>query len=272
MKKVLLYIAIAILVLVLGGLLAVYRSVVCIQLPHGAVMHVLPAWKSSRVHSAVILCPGGGFGFQESWREGYMWFPFFFLQGYTVALLEYRLPNHDVRVPMTDGEDAVKVMKEHADEWNYAKDGVGMMGFSAGGHVTSFLMVNDSVAARPDFAILFYPVISMQDGLAHEGTRNNLLGEHPSASLKDYYSNELHVSGNTPPAYIVVCTDDSIVSPRNAWCFYDAMRAKSRPVTLREYPTGGHGWGYRLTFAHHRQMVRDLAEWLENYQQQKDDH
>lgn len=272
MKKVLLYIAVAILMLVLGGLLTVYHSIECIQLPHGAVMHVLHARKGNDVHSAVILCPGGGYGFLESWREGYMWFPFFYIQGYTVALLEYRLPNHDHQAPMTDGAEAIRAMRSHAAEWSFDEHRVGMMGFSAGGHITSFLMVNDSMSARPDFAILFYPVISMQDGLAHEGARNYLLGEHPSAHLKDYYSNELHVSGQIPPTYIVVCTDDEIVSPRNAFGFYEAMRSKSHSVTLREYPTGGHGWGYRLTFAHHWQMVRDLTEWLENCQQQMIDN
>ena len=264
MKRVLLFVSISILLLVPIGLFAIYNSIVSIRLPHGAVMHVLPALKINQSHSAVIMCPGGGYNYLERWREGYMWFPFYYLQGYTVALLEYRLPDEDHQSPMIDGSEAIRLMREHADEWGYDENNVGMMGFSAGGHLVSTLMVSDDASVRPDYAILFYPIVSMKKELTHYWAYLHLLGEKPSKELEDRYSNELHISNLTPPAYIVVCSDDKIVDPRNAIRFYKGMRAHNRPVTLQVYPSGGHGWGYRLTFAHHRQMVDDLSEWLKN--------
>ena len=262
MKKILLYTLAVIILLVSVCLFTIYRSIERIELPHGAVLRVLHASRINQTHSAIVLCPGGGYNFLEKWREGYWWFPFYYLQGYTVALLEYRLPDEDHQAPTIDGSEAIRLMKTHAEEWGY--DEVGMMGFSAGGHLVSTMMVCDDASVRPDFAILFYPIVSMKKDLTHYWAYLHLLGENPPEDLVERYSNELHVSEETPPACIVVCSDDKVVDPRNAIRFYKAMRAKNRPVTLRVYPSGGHGWGYRLTFAHHRQMVKDLSEWLDN--------
>lgn len=253
-----------ILLLTVVGCYVTYKSVVHVNLPNGAVLHVLPASGFKNAHAAVILCPGGGYGFLETWREGYMWFPFFHFRGYTVALLEYRLPKGRSDVPTTDGSEAVKLMRRRATEWGYDSDNVGVMGFSAGGHLASSLMVSDNDEIRPDFAILFYPIVSMKKELTHQVTHDHLLGKNVSEQMEEKYSNELFVSEKTSPAYIVVCTDDKIVNPQNAIIFYRAMQEKSRPVTFHEYPSGGHGWGYRLTFAHHKQMVDDLSEWLNN--------
>ena len=265
MKKVLIYTLFAILTIVIVGVVFVETLIVRVELPHGAVLYVLPASRINQSHSAIVLCPGGGYNYLDKWREGYMWFPFYYLQGYTVALLEYRLPDEDHQSPATDGSEAIRLMRAHADEWDY--DDVGMMGFSAGGHLVSTMMVCDDASVRPDYAILFYPIVSMKKNLTHYWAFLHLLGENPPEELVERYSNELHVSDQTPPACIVVCSDDKVVDPRNAIRFYKAMRAKNRPVTLRVYPSGGHGWGYRLTFAHHRQMVKDLSEWLENRQE-----
>jgi len=267
MKKVLLYTFAAIILLASAWLFAIYKSFERFDLPHGAVLRVLPASMINQSHSAIVLCPGGGYNFLEKWREGYWWFPFYYFQGYTVALLEYRLPDEDHQAPTIDGSETIRLMREHAKEWGYDK--VGMMGFSAGGHLVSTMMVSDDASVRPDFAVLFYPIVSMKKNLTHYWAYLHLLGENPPEELVERYSNELHVSDQTPPACIVVCSDDKIVDPRNAIRFYKAMRAKNRPVTLRVYPSGGHGWGYRLTFAHHRQMVKDLSEWLENREEQK---
>ena len=136
------------------------------------------------------------------------------------------------------------------------------MGFSAGGHLASTLMVCDNASLRPDFGILFYPVISMKKELTHKGSHDRLLGENASEQLEDRYSNELHVSSHTPPAYIAVSNDDQTVNPQNAVRFHDEMLAKKRSVTLHVYPSGGHGWGYQHSFTYHRQMLDDLKEWL----------
>ena len=264
MKRVLFYILVFLLIMIIVGVVVVERSIICVELPHGAVLHVLPAQEKNQVHSAVILCPGGGYGYLEKWCEGYMWFPFFHRLGITVAMLEYRLPNQDHLIPMTDGIDAVLMMRKCAKEWGFNENNVGIMGFSAGGHLASCLMVNDNASNRPDFGILFYPVISMKKNLTHKRSHDHLLGENASEQLENQYSSELHLSNQTPPAFIAVSSDDKKVNPQNSICFYEEMRAQKRPVVLHVYPSGGHGWGYKLSFPYHEQMLDDLKKWLRN--------
>ncbi len=262
MKKVLIYLSVILLIIiVVGG--TVWQSIIHVQLPHGAELYVLPARKNNHTHGAVIICPGGGYGFWAKWREGYMWFPFFY--SYTVGMLKYRLPNQEHQIPMIDGVEAIQLMRKRASEWRFDENNVGIMGFSAGGHLASCLMVNDSASDRPDFGILFYPVISMKKELTHKGSHNHLLGENASEQLENRYSSELHISDQTPPAFIAVSSDDKIVNPQNSFCFYNEMRAKKRPVMLYVYPSGGHGWGYSLSFPHHRQMLDNLTEWLKPF-------
>lgn len=268
MKKVILYVTIVLFVLIGAGVFVVVKSIVHVQLPHGAVMHVLPALTGNQGHGAVIICPGGGYGYLAKRHEGYMWFPFFYMRGYTVALLEYRMPEHDCQIPVTDASEAIKTMRRHAEEWHLDAHQVGIVGFSAGGHLASTMMVTDDDDARPDFGILFYPVISMKKELTHKGSHDRLLGKDASEQLENQFSNELHVSEKTPPAYIALSNDDHTVNPQNSICFRDAMRAKSRPVTLHVYPTGDHGWGYNLKFDYHSQMLDDLSEWLDSLQKE----
>ena len=266
MKKVLIYTLTVIFTVIVVGVIVVETSIVRVELPHGAVMHVLPAPRDNQTHGAVILFPGGGYGCVKKWYEGYWWFPFFHCQGFAVAMLEYRIPNQDHQVPMVDGAEAIQLMRARAEEWNFDKNNVGVMGFSAGGHLASALMVSNKASVRPDFGILFYPVISMKKELAHHDSHYHLLGNNASEELENRYSNELHISYQTPPAYIALSRDDPEVNPQNAMRFYEEMRAKNRPVALHVYPTGGHGWGYKLTFEHHRQMSDDLENWLRNRQ------
>ena len=264
MKKVLISISIILLIILVVCGIVVEKSIIRVELSHGAVLHVLPAHKKNQAHSAVILCPGGGYSYLEKWCEGYMWFPFFHRLGITVAMLEYRLPNQDHLVPITDGIDALLMMRKCAKEWRFNENNVGIMGFSAGGHLASCLMVNDNASNRPNFGILFYPVISMKKNLTHKRSHDHLLGENVSEELENQYSNELHISDQTPPAYIAVSSDDKKVNPQNSICFYEEMRAQKRPVMLHVYPSGGHGWGYRLSFPYHNQMLNDLKDWLNN--------
>lgn len=265
MKKVLLYLSVIILTFLsvtVVGALVVKRSIIHVELPHGAVLHVLSAQKDNQADGAVIICPGGGYSFLAKWVEGYWWFPFFYLQGYTPAMLEYRMPNHDCQSPMIDGTEAVRMMRLHAKEWHFDEENVGIMGFSAGGHLASTIIVTDIDSVRPNFGILFYSVISMKKELTHMRTHNNLLGIDASEELEAQYSNELHISDKTPPTFLAHSSDDKKVIPQNSIRFRDEMLAHNRPVSLHLYPSGGHGWGYKLTFAHHRQMLDDLAGWL----------
>lgn len=264
MKKKLFYIFIALLLAIFGSVIVIKNSVIHIQLAHGAVLHVLPNYIKSKVNGAVIICPGGGYSFLAKWIEGYWWFPFFYIHGYTPAMLEYRMPNHDCESPLIDGSEAIRMMKQHAEEWHFDGNNVGIMGFSAGGHVASTMIVTDIDSVRPNFGILFYPVISMTKELTHIGSHDQLLGEYVSEELEARYSNELHVTDKTPPTYLAFSSDDRCVNPQNSIRFRDAMQVKNRPVTLSVYPTGDHGWGYKLTFDYHRQMLKDLADWLNN--------
>lgn len=264
MKKVLIYTSIIILTIIVVGLIVVKTSIVRVELPHGAILHVLPAPKDNHPHGAIVLCPGGGYTHLEKWKEGYRWFPFIYSHGYAVAMLEYRMPDHHHDVPLTDGAEAIQTMREHAKDWGFDKNHVGVMGFSAGGHLASTLMVSSKASIRPDFGILFYPVISMKKKLTHMGSHDCLLGENASEQLENRYSNELHVSGQTPPAYIAVSIDDQNVNPQNAVCFHDAMLAQKRPVTLHVYPSGGHGWKFQYLFLYQEQILDDLSEWLKD--------
>ena len=264
MKKRIAYIVITLFTLVCLGVVVVWKSVVHVQLPHGAVLHVLPALGISPARGAVVICPGGGYRYLEKWKEGYWWFPFFYTHGYAVAWLEYRMPNGNCQNPLTDGSDAIVLMRKNAGEWHFNANNVGVVGFSAGGHLASTLLVADSDAVRPDFGILFYPVISMKRELTHQGSHDQLLGMDASEELEAQYSNELHVSEKTPPVFIAVSSDDEKVNPQNSISFREAMFAKNRPATLHVYPSGGHGWGYQLSFEHHGWMLDDLAHWLYN--------
>lgn len=262
MKKFFIFTFVALVLFLLIGVFVVKISIIHIQLPHGAVLHVLSTPLNRQKHGAVIICPGGGYSYLSKWHEGYMWFPFIYMQGYIPALLEYRMPRHDCKTPMVDGSEAIQMMRQHAREWHFAKNNVGIMGFSAGGHLASTIIVTDNDSLRPNFGILFYPVISMKKELTHIGSHYQLLGENTSEELENQYSNELHVSEKTPPVFIAFSNDDRCVDPQNSICFCDAMRAYNRPVALHKYPAGNHGWGYKLTFIYHRQMLNDLSDWL----------
>jgi len=271
MKKFLLFASIILLSLILVMavcVIVVRRSMIHVRLPHGAVLHVLPHHRDIQTGGAVIICPGGGYSYLEKWYEGYNWFPYFYLHGYTPAMLEYRMPKHDYNIPMTDGAEAIRVMRKHAEEWHFNEHNVGIVGFSAGGHLASTMMVMDNDSVCPDFGILFYSVISMKKELTHIDSHHQLLGEDASEQLENRFSNELHVSENTPPAFIAVANDDKAVSPRNSVLFRDAMYAKNRPVELHVYPSGGHGWASHLTAKYRGQVLDDLAEWLSNRQEE----
>lgn len=268
MKKVLLYIFITILILVSVGAIVVVKSIVHMQLHHGAVLHVLPTLMNNQVHGAVVICPGGGYSYLEKWYEGYRWFPFFYLRGYTPAMLEYRMPKQNYNIPMIDGAEAILMMRRHAKEWHFDENNVGIMGSSAGGHLASTMLVTATDSIRPNFGILFYPVISMKKELTHIDSHDQLLGEDASEQLENLFSNELHVTEKTPPTFIAVASDDKCVSPQNSILFHDEMRVRNRPVELYVYPSGGHGFVCRLRSEYRGQVLVDLSDWLSKRKQE----
>lgn len=214
---------------------------------------------------AVVICPGGGYSHLAMQHEGTDWAPFFNQQGIALIVLKYRMPHGNCTVPAEDAEEAIRLVRRHAEEWHVNKKDVGIMGFSAGGHLASTVATRATGDAAPDFQILFYPVISMEQGVTHQGSRDNLLGKSPKRKLVNEYCNEQQVSKHTPRAFLVLAHDDRAVPPANSVGYYEALCQHNVPAALHVYPSGGHGFGIRQTFAYHLEMLLELKSWLQSF-------
>ena len=214
---------------------------------------------------AVVCCPGGGYTHLAWEKEGTAWAPFFNGQGIALIVLKYRMPHGHYKVPAEDAEEAMRLVRRHADEWHINAKDVGIMGFSAGGHLASTVATHASSDARPDFQILFYPVISMEQGTTHQGSRDNLLGKSPKRKLVNEYCNEQHVGKHTPRAFLVLADDDRAVPPLNSVLYYESMCSNGVPASMHVYPTGGHGFGILQSFAYHFEMMLELKAWLNSF-------
>jgi acetyl esterase/lipase len=204
---------------------------------------------------AIIMCPGGGYFRLAINHEGHDMAKWFNELDITYIVLKYRMPNGHHEVPLSDAEQAIRIIRLHAEEWGVNPHKVGIMGASAGGHLASTLATHYSADTRPDFHILLYPAISMLSN-----TRSDLLGENPSEELKRIYSNELQVNANTPSAFITFSTDDPLAS--NGILYYSALLKNHIPTALHAYPSGGHGWGFKDDFIYKRQWTEELEKWL----------
>lgn len=212
---------------------------------------------------AIIMCPGGGYARLAMNHEGHDMAPWLNAQGITYIVLKYRMPNGHYEVPLSDAEQAIRLVRQHAKEWNIRPDRIGIMGASAGGHLAASLAtLYSSNETRPDFQVLFYPVISMVPGVTHGGSRQNLLGNNPSQELEDKYTLEKQVNAHTPQAFIMLSADDGAVPPANGIHYFEALLQHQVPATLHVYPTGGHGWGFRDAFTYKRQWTSELEKWL----------
>ncbi|NDW19662.1 alpha/beta hydrolase [Dysgonomonas sp. 216] len=220
--------------------------------------------KSKNTRTAVIICPGGGYSRLAYDHEGIQFAEWLKSQGIAGIILKYRLPNGYKEIPLQDAQQAISIVRSKANEWDIDQNKVGIAGFSAGGHLASTASTHfTSGNTRPDFSILFYPVITMKEGITHGGSRYNLLGKSPSLSDLHIYSNEKQVNANTPPTIIMLSDDDKAVIPQNSIMYYDALKKNSIPATMYVFPTGGHGWGMNTNFKYHNQMLSLLKLWLE---------
>lgn len=206
--------------------------------------------------TAVIICPGGGYGTLVIKREGYEVAEAFTKMGVTAFVLKYRLPTDKTMLnksigPLQDAQRALKLVRQRTTEWHLNPNRIGIMGFSAGGHLAATAgtqynrAVIDNAEAtrlRPDFMILVYPVISLNDSLGHAGTRNNLLGSSPTAEQIQLYSNELQVTKDTPPAFLLHAGDDKVVPVDNSLVFYKALQRNGVTAGMHIYPKGDHGF------------------------------
>lgn len=218
---------------------------------------VFEARKDKRNGAAVIICPGGGYAVLAAGHEGNDFAMGFSEVGVTAFVLRYRLPNdacmtNKAYVPLMDAQQAIYYVRKHAQEYGIDTNKVGIMGFSAGGHLAASAEVhfNDPVRKelagenlRPDFAILGYPVISFREGIGHMGSRDNLIGKTPDESATHYFSNEEQVTAKTPPTFLVHASDDDAVIPNNSILFYQALIKNKVPAELHIYERGGHGFG-----------------------------
>ena len=221
--------------------------------------------------SAVVACPSGGYSGLAVNHEGYDWAPYFNKQGIALIVLKYRMPKGDRTLPISDAEAAMKMVRDSADVWNLNPNDIGIMGSSAGGHLASTIATHAPEALRPNFQILFYPVITMDKSFTHMGSHDNLLGKDASADLEKEFSNEKQVTKETPRAFIVYSDDDKVVPPANGVNYYLALNKKGVPSVLHIYPTGGHGWGIREDFLYKSEMQNELTSWLRSFKAPRKD-
>ncbi len=229
---------------------------------------------------SVIICPGGGYERLSIDHEGEDVAKALNKSGITGFVLKYRLPNDSIMQdkitgPMQDAQQAIRLIRKQAIAWGLNPNKIGIMGFSAGGHLASTVAthfeinleapLNDTTSVRPDFAILIYPVISLNDSIAHKGSKNRLLGKTPTEVIVKQFSNELQVTKNSPPAFIVHAGDDATVPVENSIRYYQACIKNKVPAEMHLYPKGGHGFGLNNKTTADKWFDR-LINWLNTIQ------
>jgi acetyl esterase/lipase len=231
--------------------------------------------KEKQNGTAVIIVPGGGYSIVAIGHEGYDVAKRFNEMGVTAFVLKYRIPNDSTMEdksigPLQDAQRAIQIVRENAKKWHVNKNAIGILGFSAGGHLASTAGTHYNLAVipnrkkislRPDFMVLVYPVISFMDTLVHQGSRDNLLGKNAQRDKIQLYSNELQVNQDTPPTFLVHAKDDGAVKFENSELLYEALKRSGVPAEIYLFDKGGHGFGMNNPTSNVKWM--DLVqEWL----------
>ena len=227
---------------------------------------IYQANKTKSTGMAVVICPGGGYAGLAIQHEGSQFAKWLNGQRITAFVLKYRMPNKHKEVPLDDAQQAIRYIREHANEFGVDTNKVGIAGFSAGGHLAATASTHyttEGVSTRPDFSILFYPVITMETA-THGGSRSNLLGDKPQSEDIQFFSNEKHVNTNTPPAILLLSYDDKSLPTTNSVLYYESLKKNSIPPISYIFPKGGHGWGMNIDFEYHSQMLELLGRWLKS--------
>jgi acetyl esterase/lipase len=225
--------------------------------------------------AAVLIFPGGGYQHLAIDKEGTKVAEWFNSLGIVGIVVKYRLPNDKIMKnknigPLQDAQEAVRYVRQNAAKYNIDPNKIGIMGFSAGGHLASTLATHydektyeptSKISARPDFALLIYPVISMQNDITHKGSQESLLGKNASQDLIDSFSNEKRITAQTPPTFLVHATDDTVVLPENSINYYLGLKKNAVKAELHIYEKGGHGFGLGVQDTS-KFWTRDCQEWL----------
>ena len=254
-------------------------SIIRISLVQQPGIEVYLPSKQTANGQAIVVCPGGGYGMLAYDWEGTDIAKWLNSKGVAAIVLKYRLPNSKSNIvpqlsPLLDAQRALRTVRANAQKWNIKKNQIGIMGFSAGGHLASTAGSHfdngdtnatdsvDRLSSRPDFMILMYPVISMSKTYMHQGSRNNLIGANPDSALAKYYSNDLQVTKETPPTFIVHSTDDAGVPVENSLSFYQALKTNKVPAEMHIYPYGGHGFGLAVGKGYLNTWTDRCIDWL----------
>ena len=236
--------------------------------------------KTSAKLPAILIVPGGGYTTLAFDHEGIKVAQWLNQLGISAFVLLYRLPYWESepcksKVALMDATRAIRIIRHRASEWNINPNKVGVMGFSAGGHLAATLSTQfdlgntavenqfDKFSSRPDFSILVYPVISMLNGLTHMGSRKSLLGDNPTKEELNFYSNDLQVKSNKPPTLLIHAKDDSVVVPENSIQYHRALQKNKTPTTLHLLEVGGHGFGIKNAQAPTNSWLKITDEWLQ---------
>ncbi len=226
-----------------------------------AELYIFAADTATTTGKAVVICPGGGYGNVVIRKEGVDIARWFAARGITAAVLKYRLPNGHPEVPLEDAEQALRIMTGRAPgAEGYTAEQVGIVGFSAGGHLAA--MASTMGAVQPAFSVLFYPVIADLDDLRHRGSFDNLAGPDRSPEQRERYSLQNRVTARTPRTILFLSDNDLIVPPGNSVLYYRALKRHGIRASMHIYPVGGHGWAFQERFPYKAACQEALADWL----------
>lgn len=258
-----------------------YKDILRISKVQEPTIEVYLPSKKSATGQAMLIFPGGGYRILAYDWEGTDIAKFLNSKGIAGIVVKNRLPS-DVsqtdkhNVPLIDAQRAIRMVRGHAAEYNIDPSKIGIMGFSAGGHLASTLGTHygekvyepidnhDELSARPDFMGLIYPVVTFTQTTKHSGSEKALLGENASKEMQEHFSNELQVTEQTPPTLLIHAIDDKGVPVENSLLFFQALKDNNVPATMHVYPTGGHGFSLARDNKHLRGWTERLFEWMEN--------
>lgn len=227
-----------------------------------AVLYVFEADPAKATGQAIVICPGGGYAVVCMSYEGVEMAKWLASQGITCGVLKYRMPNGHKEVPLEDAVEALRIMRRNAADLRIDPAKVGIMGFSAGGHLAAYTSNFAPEGEKPAFSILFYPVITGEDGLCHKGSFDNLLGADATAAQRAEYSLETRVTRSTPPALLLLSDHDTVVPPISSTRYYNALKKYGIKASMHIYPEGWHGWGISPDFPYREAWQASLLDWL----------